>query len=57
MSNLENIINEAFENRAEISPSTVSPEVREAVATALEQLDKGVVRVAEKKDGDWVTNQ
>lgn len=49
MSNLENIINEAFENRAEISPSTVSPEVREAVATALEQLDKGVVRVAEKK--------
>ena len=57
MSNLETIINDAFENRAEISPSTVSAEVREAVATALNMLDKGEARVAEKKDGDWVTNQ
>jgi 2,3,4,5-tetrahydropyridine-2-carboxylate N-succinyltransferase len=57
MSNLETIINDAFENRADISPSTVSAEVREAVATALNMLDKGEARVAEKKDGDWVTNQ
>jgi 2,3,4,5-tetrahydropyridine-2-carboxylate N-succinyltransferase len=57
MSNLETIINDAFEDRAEISPSTVSAEVREAVATALNMLDKGEARVAEKKDGDWVTNQ
>lgn len=57
MSNLETIINDAFENRAEISPTTVSAEVRDAVATALNLLDKGEARVAEKKDGDWVTNQ
>ncbi|PPD33172.1 MAG: 2,3,4,5-tetrahydropyridine-2,6-dicarboxylate N-succinyltransferase [Methylomonas sp.] len=57
MSNLETIINDAFENRAEISPSTVSAEVREAVATALNLLDKGEARVAEKIDGDWVTHQ
>jgi 2,3,4,5-tetrahydropyridine-2-carboxylate N-succinyltransferase len=31
--------------------------VREAVAHAIEQLDKGALRVAEKKDGDWVVNQ
>ena len=57
MSNLETIINDAFENRAEISPSTVSTEVRNAVAEALNMLDKGQARVAEKKDGDWITNQ
>ena len=57
MSNLETIINDAFENRAEISPSSVSAEVRDAVSQALEMLDKGAARVAEKKDGDWVTNQ
>lgn len=57
MSNLETIINDAFENRAEISPSSVSAEVRDAVSQALEMLDKGTARVAEKKDGDWVTNQ
>ncbi len=57
MSNLETIINDAFENRAEISPSNVSAEVRNAVNEALNLLDKGQARVAEKKDGDWVTNQ
>ncbi len=57
MSNLETIINDAFENRAEISPATVSTEVRNAVAEALNMLDKGEARVAEKKGGDWVTNQ
>ena len=57
MSNLETIINQAFENRTEISPATVSAEVRDAVAEALDQLDQGKARVAEKKDGDWVTNQ
>ncbi len=57
MSNLESIIEHAFENRAEISPATVSAEVREAVASALELLDKGQARVAEKKDGNWVTHQ
>lgn len=57
MSNLENIINQAFENRAEISPATVSSEVRSAVTEVLELLDKGKVRVAEKIDGEWVTHQ
>ncbi|AAU92477.1 MULTISPECIES: 2,3,4,5-tetrahydropyridine-2,6-dicarboxylate N-succinyltransferase [Methylococcus] len=54
---LENIINEAFENRAQISPGTVGAEVREAVAEALRLLDSGAARVAEKKDGGWVVNQ
>ena len=57
MSNLENIINQAFENRAEISPATVYSEVRSAVTEVLALLDQGQARVAEKIDGDWVTHQ
>lgn len=57
MSNLETIINDAFENRAEISPGNVSDEVRAAVNAALDKLDKGTARVAEKIGNDWVTHQ
>jgi len=54
---LENIINEAFEIRAEISPGSVSAEIREAVNESLQLLDSGERRVAEKVDGQWVVNQ
>lgn len=53
---LETIINEAFENRANYS-ITSQGEVREAVDAALELLDSGKGRVAEKIDGEWVVNQ
>ncbi|WP_250480465.1 2,3,4,5-tetrahydropyridine-2,6-dicarboxylate N-succinyltransferase [Caballeronia sp. GAOx1] len=54
---LQSIIDTAWENRAELSPKAAPAEVREAVAHAIEQLDKGQMRVAEKRDGDWVVNQ
>jgi 2,3,4,5-tetrahydropyridine-2-carboxylate N-succinyltransferase len=54
---LQQIIDNAWENRAELSPKAAPAEVRDAVAHAIEQLDKGALRVAEKKDGDWVVNQ
>jgi 2,3,4,5-tetrahydropyridine-2-carboxylate N-succinyltransferase len=57
MSQLEKIINDAFENRADITPVTVSPEVRAAVEEAINLLDSGKARVAEKTSGEWVTNQ
>jgi len=57
MSQLEQIINDAFENRADISPTSVSAEVRAAVEEAINLLDSGKARVAEKTSGDWVTNQ
>ncbi|MCK9619762.1 MAG: 2,3,4,5-tetrahydropyridine-2,6-dicarboxylate N-succinyltransferase [Methylobacter sp.] len=57
MSQLEKIINDAFENRADISPSSVSAEVRAAVEEAINLLDSGKARVAEKTSGEWVTNQ
>lgn len=57
MTTLENIINAAFENRAEITTVNATAEVREAVTETINLLDKGIVRVAEKIDGDWVTHQ
>jgi len=57
MSNLENIINDAFENRADISPANVSAEIRSAVEEAINMLDAGTARVAEKTSGEWVVNQ
>ncbi|MET0105564.1 MAG: 2,3,4,5-tetrahydropyridine-2,6-dicarboxylate N-succinyltransferase [Sedimenticola sp.] len=56
MSDIQSIIIEAFENRAEITPRNVDTVVKDAVAEAIEQLDRGEIRVAEKKEGDWVVN-
>ncbi|MFC1749404.1 2,3,4,5-tetrahydropyridine-2,6-dicarboxylate N-succinyltransferase [Pseudomonadota bacterium] len=57
MSDLQNIIEEAFEHRADITPRTVDTHVKEAVLESLNLLDSGERRVAEKVDGDWVVNQ
>jgi 2,3,4,5-tetrahydropyridine-2-carboxylate N-succinyltransferase len=57
MITLENLIENAFENRADISPSNVTPEIRNAVTETLNLLDKGKLRVAEKIDDEWVTHQ
>lgn len=57
MSDLQQIINEAFERRADITPRNVEPQVKEAVTETISMLDSGKARVAEKKDGDWVVNQ
>ncbi len=53
----QDIIEGAFEDRANISPSNVSNEVKVAVIETMAQLDAGQHRVAEKKDGDWVVNE
>ena len=57
MSDIKNIIEEAFERRADITPKSADPQTKEAVMSAIEMLDKGEARVAEKKDGDWVVNE
>ncbi|MBY0358576.1 MAG: 2,3,4,5-tetrahydropyridine-2,6-dicarboxylate N-succinyltransferase [Candidatus Obscuribacterales bacterium] len=57
MSDIKQIIEEAFEKRAEISPKSADQKIREAIAEAINGLDKGVFRVAEKKDGSWQVNE
>ena len=54
---LETTIDAAFEDRANVSPSTTG-EVRDAVDEALELLDRGELRVAEPDGaGGWKVNQ
>ncbi|MEC5208690.1 2,3,4,5-tetrahydropyridine-2-carboxylate N-succinyltransferase [Vogesella perlucida] len=54
---IQPIIEQAFENRADITPATVSAELKAAVEQVIEELDNGHLRVAEKIDGDWVVHQ
>jgi len=56
ISALEQVINSAFEARADIYPNNVEPEVKDAVLDAIELLDSGSARVAEKKAGTWIVN-
>ena len=51
------LIEDAFERRADLTPSTVSPEIKSAVMAVIDALDNGSLRVAEKQNGDWVVNQ
>jgi 2,3,4,5-tetrahydropyridine-2-carboxylate N-succinyltransferase len=54
---LQQIIDQAWENRANFSPKSAPAEVRDAVAHVLEQLNQGTLRVAQKDSGSWVVNQ
>jgi 2,3,4,5-tetrahydropyridine-2-carboxylate N-succinyltransferase len=57
MPQLKEIIEDAFERRAEITPRTVDAQLKESIGTVIEYLDQGKLRVAEKIDGKWVTHQ
>jgi len=57
MQDLQTVIEEAFVNRAELTPRNVPAHVKDAVDDVINQLDKGSLRVAEKKDGTWQVNQ
>lgn len=57
MSNLQSIIETAFDNRANFGASDCPSDVRSAVDEVLAKLDKGELRVAEKIDGEWVVHQ
>lgn len=57
MSDLKSLIETAFEQRADITPKTVSAEVKQAVEQVLSMLDNGSARVAEKIADKWVVHQ
>ncbi|MDO4440812.1 MAG: 2,3,4,5-tetrahydropyridine-2,6-dicarboxylate N-succinyltransferase [Moraxella sp.] len=54
---LEQIIETAFDNRANFGASDCPADIRSAVDEVLAKLDKGELRVAEKIDGEWVVHQ
>jgi len=54
---LQQIIDRAWENRAELSLKTAAPELRDAVTHVLHALDGGSLRVAQKDANGWSVNQ
>ena len=56
-SQLQTIIEDAFENRADITPANVEPAIKNAVVEAIELLDSGAARVAEPTDQGWQVNE
>jgi 2,3,4,5-tetrahydropyridine-2-carboxylate N-succinyltransferase len=54
---LQSLIDNAWEERTNFSPKSAPADVRDAVATVLEQLNQGTLRVAQKDSGQWVVNQ
>ena len=52
---LETAIDQAWDARDTVTPA--SSDVRAVVDQVLELLDAGTLRVAEKRDGEWVINQ
>jgi 2,3,4,5-tetrahydropyridine-2-carboxylate N-succinyltransferase len=54
---IQTLIDQAWERRSEFAPDRAPAELREAVRHALDELNGGRLRVAEKIDGQWVTHQ
>lgn len=57
MSDLQQIIEDAFANITNISASNADSKLINAVNEVINNLDSGKMRVAEKVNGDWVVNQ
>ena len=54
---LQNIIDAAWEDRANISVNSSSQEVRDAVEHVINELDSGRLRVATRESvGQWTTH-
>ena len=57
MEQLQAVIDQAWEGRAALTPSSAESNVRQAVDETVARLDEGKLRVAEKQNGEWVTHQ
>lgn len=54
---LQNIIENAFEQRADITPVNAGKELREAIEETLQQLESGTLRVAQPGAAGWQVNE
>ena len=57
MDNARTVIEQAWENRAQLNPASAPANVSAAIEHALAGLDSGRLRVAEKTSSGWVTHQ
>ncbi len=54
---LQNMIDNAFSDRDQFSPSNTPADIKTAIDDAIHLLDTGKMRVAEKINGAWVTHE
>ena len=54
---LQQTVEQAFEERSQLTPATASRSLKEAVETTLNLLDAGTLRVAEPQGGGWVVHE
>jgi len=54
---LQQTIDNAFENLQALSPNDTPQEIKQAIDETIHLLDTGKLRVAEKKQGQWIVNQ
>ncbi|MDP2135050.1 MAG: 2,3,4,5-tetrahydropyridine-2,6-dicarboxylate N-succinyltransferase [Sulfuritalea sp.] len=57
MNELQQIIEQAWEDRASLSPGKAPARIGDAVDHVLNELDAGRLRVAERIAGEWTTHQ
>ncbi|MGH7481292.1 MAG: 2,3,4,5-tetrahydropyridine-2,6-dicarboxylate N-succinyltransferase [Longimicrobiales bacterium] len=57
MRDLKPVIERAYDRRAELAPDAVDDEVVAAIDAAIDLLDRGEARVAERRGDAWVVNE
>lgn len=57
MNTLSSIIENAFENKSQLTSENCPSEIKNTVNEVIDQLDQGNIRVAEKINGEWITHQ
>ncbi len=57
MEALQTHIENAFDNRSQLSQTPLDPTIKNAISTTIDLLDQGKVRIAEKKEGRWQVNE
>ena len=57
MPDRQQIVEQAWEARATITPAGASSAVKRAVGSVISDLDRGALRVAEKINEHWTTHQ
>lgn len=57
MQHLSEIINTAFDQRSELNTQNLPANTKAAIFETIEMLDRGEIRVAEKRNGTWITHE
>ncbi|MGI9259491.1 MAG: 2,3,4,5-tetrahydropyridine-2,6-dicarboxylate N-succinyltransferase [Gammaproteobacteria bacterium] len=58
MTAISDLIDNAWENRSEISPGSVDSDVKSAIEESIAGLDSGELRVSERSEsGEWIVNE